>query len=163
LPPEQEVARSSRAGPTPEHIPPLADPCWWGFPFLPCPLAGNVPGNKAKGAEPIFQRLDVLLEAVLYDLRSMPDQAQILAASTRVLAAQTRGDEVRCDYSKRTACTDAGCKVFPAGSAFLLIPSLERLNTFDPEVDWVPEIRRCDNKGCTLWRYSHRLAALFLI
>ncbi len=72
-----------------------------------------------------------------------------LAFWTPALVAQVRDAEVRCDYSKRMACTESGCKAFPTGSAFLLIPSLERLNTFDPELDKMPEIRRCDDKGCT--------------
>lgn len=80
--------------------------------------------------------------------------AQLLAVGhlafwTPALVAQVRQEEVRCDYLRRTVCSAAGCKSIPIGKAFLVIPSLDNLNTFDPELDKFPEIRRCDDKGCT--------------
>ena len=42
-----------------------------------CLSTGNVPGNKAQGAEPILQRIEVLLDAVFDDLGAVPDRAQV--------------------------------------------------------------------------------------
>jgi hypothetical protein len=40
-----------------------------GFVFSPVLLRGNVRGNKPHLAEPILQRLEVLLDPILHDLR----------------------------------------------------------------------------------------------
>jgi hypothetical protein len=65
----------------------------------------------------------------------------LMALTVEELLGQAR-DEIRCDYSRRVVCSEAGCKSIPVGNAFLVIPPLEELSTFDPEFDKMPEIRR---------------------
>jgi len=66
--------------------------------------------------------------------------------------AQSANEEVRCDYRRREACVQAGCRnivdaPLVAGS-FLLLPSLPKLtDALARGID--VEMRQCDAKGCT--------------
>lgn len=43
----------------------------------------------------------------------------------------------------------ASARRYQVAHSFLVIPSLEQLVAFNAEDDRLPEIRRCDDKGCT--------------
>lgn len=61
-------------------------------------------------------------------------------------------DEIRCTYSRRSACGPDGCKPIPIGTAYLLAPQLLDLQLAEaPRLPDEPvvAVRRCDGKGCT--------------
>jgi hypothetical protein len=81
-------------------------------------------------------------------------------------AAQSTGnDEVRCSYSRRVACTSAGCNPIPVEDNYLLIPPLGDLVTASAVIRFGEEpikIRRCDAKGCTPVSIASAASGAFL-
>jgi hypothetical protein len=66
----------------------------------------------------------------------------------------TAPEEYRCTYTRKVECDAAsGCKTTPIGSAYLLIPHPDSMlfATMDARrgLADLPQIRRCDAKGCS--------------
>ena len=61
-------------------------------------------------------------------------------------------EEMRCNYTIRFSCNPNGCNSLSEEKVllnFLIVPQLSELQQFDIRKDQLPEIRRCDTKGCT--------------
>ncbi len=74
----------------------------------------------------------------------------ILSGAGSTALAQQR-QEARCSFESRSVCSAKGCQPLAAADSFLLVPSLEQLQQAAnrPGADSpLPEIRRCDAKGC---------------
>lgn len=62
-----------------------------------------------------------------------------------------RPNEMRCNYTTRFSCNPKGCDPVPEENVllhFLIVPHPSELRQFDIHKDQIPEIRRCDTKGC---------------
>ena len=67
--------------------------------------------------------------------------------------AQVPGDEVRCSYGSRFTCNQSGCQRLEVEGAFLLVPTLDTMRPALPD-EKPPEVRGCDESGCTQLRSS---------
>lgn len=60
--------------------------------------------------------------------------------------------EIRCSYSRKVECTATGCRDGVVGTAYLLVPDVDHLLSATiraGSTGELPNIRRCDSKGCT--------------
>jgi hypothetical protein len=63
-----------------------------------------------------------------------------------------QASEIRCSYSRKVECTATGCRDGVVGAAYLLVPDVDHLLSATIRADSsadLPNIRRCDSKGCT--------------
>ena len=75
--------------------------------------------------------------------------------------AQAPGNEVRCSYGSRFTCNQSGCQPLEVEGAFLLVPRLDTIRTAFPG-EKPPEVRRCDESGCTPVEVIPRRSGVFL-
>lgn len=61
----------------------------------------------------------------------------------------------------RQVCSGEGCKGFPVGSAFLIVPGTNAIQDAILDAARV-EIRRCDDRGCTPVRAIPTEGGIFL-
>jgi hypothetical protein len=71
-----------------------------------------------------------------------------------LFAALTPQEEYRCTYTRKVECDAVGgCKPSPTGSSYLLIPHPDSMVVATMLAGSsrgdLPQIRRCDAKGCT--------------
>jgi hypothetical protein len=87
--------------------------------------------------------------------------------SAGVAQAQPAREEIRCAYESRAVCGAAGCRPLAVGDEFLVMPTIDDL--WGDAILWgtipsqpLPEIRRCDGKGCTPLPVVPSLSGAFL-
>ena len=70
--------------------------------------------------------------------------------SSLLTAGMAPPEEMRCNYTARFLCNPKGCNPTPdiIPPNFLIVPQLTELRQFSSG-DELPQIRRCDAKGCT--------------
>lgn len=71
--------------------------------------------------------------------------------SSLLTAGMAQPDEMKCNYTSRFSCSPKGCKPVAAETvpqSFVIVPQLSDLRQFSAG-DELPEIRRCDAKGCS--------------
>ena len=87
--------------------------------------------------------------------------AGLFLASSMTGFAQAPGNEVRCSYGSRFTCNQSGCQPLEVEGAFLLVPRLDTIRTAFPG-EKPPEVRRCDESGCTPVEVIPRRSGVFL-
>ncbi len=91
----------------------------------------------------------------------------LLAAVLLMRGVQTPAEEYRCTYSRKVECSDTGqCAATEVGGAFLLIPHPDTLvvASRNARLDFTPapQIRRCDNRGCSPFRVDAIRSGAFI-
>ncbi len=87
--------------------------------------------------------------------------AWLFLASSMTGFAQAPGNEVRCSYGSRFTCNQSGCQPLEVEGAFLLVPRLDTIRPAFPG-EKPPEVRRCDESGCTPVEVIPRRSGVFL-
>lgn len=67
------------------------------------------------------------------------------------MGGMAQSKEMRCNYTVRFSCSPMGCTPMQENAVtrnFLIVPQLSDFRDYS-NGDEIPEVRRCDDKGCT--------------